>query len=104
MTDVLNLMKAFFEKRDISLEKIRFVCTDGAPAMLGCKSGFVALLKETNPNLVIIHCIVHRYALISKILPDNLKEVMDSPVHIVNFSVGERQITGCSSAYANRWN
>ena len=86
-TDVMNLIKAFFEKHDIPLEK-GFVCTDGAPAMLCCKSGFVALLKEMNPNLVIIHCILHRYALISKILPDNLKEVMDSAVYIVNFIRG----------------
>ena len=59
--------------------------TDGTLAMLGCKSGFVALLKNMNPNLIIIHCILHRYALMSKTLPDNLKEVMDSLVHIVNF-------------------
>ena len=87
-SDVISLIKAFFEKHDIPLEKIGFVCTDGASTMLGCKSGFVTLLKETNPNLVIIHCILHRYALMSKTLPDNLKEVMDSAVHIVNFIRG----------------
>ena len=60
VSDVMNLIKAFFKKHDIPLlEKIGFVCTDGAPAMLGCKSGFVTLLKEMNPNLVIIHCILH---------------------------------------------
>ena len=62
----MNLIKAFFEKHDIPLEKIEFVCTDKALAMLGCKSGFVTLLKEMNPNLVTIHCILHRYALMSK--------------------------------------
>ena len=56
--------------------------------MLGCKSGFVTLLKEMNPNLVIIYCILHRYALMNKTLPDYLKEVMDSAVHIVNFIRG----------------
>ena len=35
------------------------VYTDGAPFMLGCKSGFMVLLKEMNPNLVIIHCIYY---------------------------------------------
>ena len=84
-TDVTNLIKAFFKKHDIPFENIGFVCTDGAPAMLGCKSGFVALLEEMNPNVVIIHCILHRYALMSKTLPDKLKEVTDSLVHIVNF-------------------
>ena len=84
-TDVMNLIKAFFKKHDILLAKIGFVCIDGAPARLGCKLEFVALLKEMNPNLVIIHCISHRYALMSKTLPDNLREVIDSAVHIVNF-------------------
>ena len=82
-SDVMNLIKAFFGKHDIPLEKIGFACTDGALAMLGCKLGFVTLLKEMNSNLVIIHCILHRYALMSKTLPDNLKEVMDSAVHML---------------------
>ena len=87
-SEVMNLIKAFFEKHDIPLEKIGFVCTVGAPAMLGCKSGFETVLKEMNPNLVIFHGILHRYALMSKKLPDNLKEVMDFAVHIVNFIRG----------------
>ena len=82
-TDAMNLIKAFFEKYDF--EKIEFVCIKGAPAMLGCESGFVALLKEMNPNLVIIHCILHRYALMSKTLPENLKKGMDFAVYIINF-------------------
>ena len=48
----------------------------------------MTLLKEMNPNLVIFHCILHRYALMSKTLPDNLKEAMDSTAHIVNFIRG----------------
>ena len=64
------------------------MCTDGAPDVLGCRSGFVALLKEMNPYLVIIYCILQQYALMSKTLSDNLKKVMDSAVHIVNFIRG----------------
>ena len=92
-TDIMNLIKAFFEKHDIPLEKIKFVCTDGALTMLGCKSGFVALLKEMNPNLVTTHCIcidrqnTAQYALMSKTLPNNLK-VINSAFHIVNFIQG----------------
>ena len=89
-TVVMNLIKAFFEKHDILFEKIGFVCTDGAPAMLGCKLGFVALLKEMNPNLVIIYCISHQYELMSKTLQDNFKEVMDSAVHIVNYRQSDK--------------
>ena len=46
------------------------------------------MLKEMNPNLVIIHCILHRCALMSKTLPNNLKEMIYSAVHIVNFIRG----------------
>ena len=102
-TDVMNLIKAFFEKHYIALEKIGFACTDRALAMLGCKSGFVALLKEMNLNLVIIHCILHRYALMSKTLPNNLKEVMDSQFILQILLERETQITGCSSTYTKRW-
>ena len=104
-TDAMHLIKAFFEKRSIPLEKIGYVCTDGAPAMLGCKSGFVHL-KNPNPNVIVIHCKLHLHALMSKTLPDNLKEVMDSVVYIVNFIRGRAtnyRVFGCSSAYEKRW-
>ena len=87
-TDVTNFIKDFFEKHDIPLEKLGYVRSEGAPLTLGGKSGFVALLKNMNPNLIIIHCIIHRCALTSKTLPDNLKEVMGSLVHIFNFIRG----------------
>ena len=35
-TDVMNFIRIFVEKHDIPLEKIGFVCTDGAPAMFDC--------------------------------------------------------------------
>ena len=102
-SDVMNLIKAFFEKHDIPLEKIGFVRTDGALTMLGSKSGFVTLLKEMNPNIVIIHCILHRYASMSKTMPDNLTEVTDSALHTVNFIREEQQITNHLSTYVKRW-
>ena len=45
------MIKAFFENLDISLEKIGFVCIDGAPAVLGYKLGFVVLLKRDKSEL-----------------------------------------------------
>ena len=82
-TDIMNVIKDFFEKH-IFLEKIGcwyHVCTDGAVAIPGCKLGCVDLKKHESK----LNCILHRYALMSKILPDNSKEVIDSVVHIANF-------------------
>ena len=39
--------------------------TDGAPAMLGRKSGFQARVKAVSPSSV--HCFLHRFALAAKL-------------------------------------
>ena len=50
--------------------------------------GLVVPLINMNPNLIIIHYIIHPYLLMSKAQPDNWKEAMNSVIHIVNFIQG----------------
>ena len=64
------------------------VFSDGAPAMLGNRSGFVAMLKEEIPDLKITHCLLHRQALAFKTLPTCLKDTLNSCVKIVNYIRG----------------
>ncbi|XP_014667304.1 PREDICTED: protein ZBED8-like isoform X5 [Priapulus caudatus] len=45
-TDVLDLVTTFMDKHNIPMDKLGSMCTDGAPAMLGNKSGFCALVKS----------------------------------------------------------
>ncbi|XP_067943212.1 protein FAM200C-like [Watersipora subatra] len=47
--DVMNLVSDFFGKEHLDWGKLIGVCTDGAPAMLGCRAGFAQLVKEKNP-------------------------------------------------------
>ena len=61
------------------------VCTDGAPAMLGCRSGFQTLVKEKSPNAIGTHCILHRQALMVKTMPDKLSCVLTTVIKAVNF-------------------
>jgi len=70
---------------NISWASLCGVCTDGAPAMLGVKSGFQTLVKNKAPNLVTTHCFIHREALASKTLPDGLKCAFEVVVKSVNF-------------------
>ena len=56
----------FFDKENISWASLCDVCTDGAPTMLGAKSGFQTLVKNKAPNVVTTHCFIHREALASK--------------------------------------
>ena len=47
--DVMDNIVEFFETEGLQWEKLCGVCTDGAPAMLGSKSGFQIKVKEKFP-------------------------------------------------------
>jgi len=49
--DVFQFVKDFFAKQELNIPTIGSVCTGGAPAMLGEKSGFSALMKQEIPHL-----------------------------------------------------
>ena len=53
--------------------KCKSVSTDGARAMVGVRSGVVALIKQVAPEVVSIHCILHRKALVAKKLVNEEK-------------------------------
>ena len=86
--DVLKVVSDFFTTKGLSWENVVGICTHGAPAMLGSRSGFLKLAKKHNPNIVGIHCIIHRQALASKILPDLLRVHLQTVINIVNFVKG----------------
>ena len=86
--DVLQLVKAFFAQRALNLQMCGSICTEGAPAMLGNRSGFAALMRKEIPSIIATHCILHRHALVSKCLPSKFKNVMSIVVRSVNFIRG----------------
>ena len=47
--------------------------------------GFVSKVKQTNADVQITRCFLHRKALMAKTLSDELKEVLDTAVKLVNF-------------------
>ena len=49
--------------KQIPLDKLTGVATDGAAVMTGKKSGVVQCLKEMQPDIIATHCIAHRLAL-----------------------------------------
>ena len=83
--DVMEKVSTFFKEEDLQWENVCGVCTDGAPAMLGSKSGFQSRVKKLAPQAKGIHCMIHRYALASRTLPTSLMEVLESVIKIVNY-------------------
>ena len=52
--------------------------------MLGCRSGFQALVKRKATKSKGVHCMLHRQVLASKTLPNALLKVLDEMIQIVN--------------------
>ncbi|KAF0748418.1 protein FAM200A-like, partial [Aphis craccivora] len=65
-TDILEKVASFFETENLSWNKLCGCCTDGAPAMMGSRSGFQVHVKNRSPNVKGSHCMIHRQALASK--------------------------------------
>ena len=81
---IFDKVDRFFEAHSIRWEHVIGVCTDGAPAMLGCRSGFQTLVKEKSPDAIGTYCTIHRQALMVKIMPDELKSVLNEVITAVN--------------------
>ncbi|XP_068232181.1 protein FAM200C-like [Palaemon carinicauda] len=88
--DVFNKVDACFKKPSVDLkwEDCIAVSVDGAPAMLGHISGFVALAERQNPDILVIHYMIHCQALVVKNLEPEVAAVLNDVVKIVNVVKG----------------
>ena len=84
-SDILATMSTFFENNNLFWVNLCGICTDGAPAMIGSRSGFQALVKHRAPAAKGVHCIIHRQALASKTLPESLSYVLQQSINLVNY-------------------
>lgn len=81
---IFNKIVSFFEEKQLDLERINMLVTDGAPAMAGRTRGLSARLAGVAPQLKSVHCLIHQSVLCAK-LSGELKETMDSVMAIINF-------------------
>lgn len=87
--DILSSVEKAVESINLSWDKLASVATDGAPAMVGCNTGFVGHLKSklrahSSQEIHSIHCIIHQEALCAKSL--KYYEVMNIVIKVVNFN------------------
>ncbi|KAI4816686.1 hypothetical protein KUCAC02_009002 [Chaenocephalus aceratus] len=82
--DIFRVVDTHLKELKLEWENCIGCCTDGARSMTGCKSGFVAHVRKVVPNVKVTHCIIHREALASKALQQDLGEVLDVVVRVVN--------------------
>ena len=80
--DILNAFKEKCNEAKLSFANLVSVCTDGAPAMIGVREGFIGLLKKEllHPeSLIVFHCILHQRNLAAKsaIVGDTFNKVLE---------------------------
>ena len=51
------------------------ISSDGAKKMPGCRCGFVSPVRRVVPTVRVVHCLLHREALASKALQQDLADV-----------------------------
>ena len=83
--DIFEKVNAFFIDNGLDWKNLCAICSDGAPAMLGCRSGFQARVKAQVGDVMSLHCMIHRHALASKTLPPLLSDVMSGVIKLVNY-------------------
>ena len=86
--DVKNILDDFFTSNGLFWSMVSAVCTDGAPAMIGCKFGLRGLIKSVSPHIAFTHRMLHQHALVSKMLSSSLADVLKIGVETVNFVRG----------------
>ncbi|KAL0829195.1 hypothetical protein ABMA28_004032 [Loxostege sticticalis] len=88
--DIFNIINDFIEKHGIDWTKCVGISTDGAKAMTGRISGLISMIKNLAPEVKSVHCALHREALASKKIPDDLKTALSEVVKIINYIKADR--------------
>ena len=58
---VFSKVDNYLSEHEVIWSKYKSVSTDGARAMVGVRSGVVALIKQVAPEIVSIHCIMKHW-------------------------------------------
>ena len=72
-TDIYNRLESYFDVKNIPMDDITSCAADGAPVMMGKKNGCLKLMKDENPEMLLVHCVIHRENLVSKTISPVLK-------------------------------
>ena len=60
--DIFDTLNSFFKKNGLDWKNLVGCTTDGAPSMLGFRSGFQLYVKAVSPNVTSVHCFFHRFS------------------------------------------
>jgi hypothetical protein len=63
---IFQTVEEYFTRKNVLLTNIIACAMDGAPSMTGHHVGFIAHLKKATPDIICVHCVIHRQHLTSR--------------------------------------
>ncbi|XP_040565533.1 protein FAM200C-like [Lepeophtheirus salmonis] len=82
--DIYSKLINYLRVNNIPMENIISCAADGAPVMMGKKKGCLKLMKDDTPEMIIVHCVIHRENLVAKNITPPLNEVLHSVIKCIN--------------------
>ncbi|CAB4061359.1 unnamed protein product [Lepeophtheirus salmonis] len=82
--DIYSKLINYLRVNNIPMENIISCAADGAPVMMGKKKGCLKLMKDDTPEMIIVHCVIHRENLVAKNITPPLNEVLPSVIKCIN--------------------
>ncbi|KFM82725.1 SCAN domain-containing protein 3, partial [Stegodyphus mimosarum] len=82
--DIYNKLKNYLDVNNIPMKNITSCAADGVPSMMGKKNGCLKLMKDENPEMVLVHCDIHWENLVAKNISPVLNEVLHSVTKCIN--------------------
>ena len=78
--DIYNKLKNYLDVKNIPIKIITSCAADGAPNMMGKKNDCLKLMKNENPEMLLVHCVIHRENLVVKNSSPVLNEILNSVI------------------------
>ena len=82
--DIYEILYNYFHVHKIDWDTLVSYTTDGAPAMMGKKTGVIKRLKCVAPQLIGNHCCLHRQVSSSKAMSGELATTYNHIVEAIN--------------------
>jgi hypothetical protein len=83
--EIFKIVDNFIKEKNIKWSDCVGVCTDAARVMAGNTQGLRALIKQSTPQAVWTHRMIHRESLATKELCPELNEVLNVVIKSVNY-------------------
>ena len=82
---LFTCLNEFVEANKMDWSKCCGITTDGARAMTGVLNGLISLVKAKAPNIMTIHCCLHRESLAARKMPAELETTFNEIIKVVNY-------------------